>query len=247
MAWRGVLVACLALALVGGCRSGPEMSEGDAGAPEEKPASQPASSPSETTPEGTRRAEPPAPGLEAATFAGGCFWCMEPPFEKLPGVKAVLSGYTGGPEQAPTYKQVSAGDTGHTEAVHVIFDPKIVGYPTLVEVYWRSMDPTDAGGQFADRGTQYRPAIFFHSDAQKAQAEASKKALLESKRFGDKEIAVPIQPAGAFWVAEDYHQDFYKTNEAHYKRYSVGSGRVGFLQDTWKDAAPLQIAPAPAP
>ncbi len=164
---------------------------------------------------------------------------MEPPFEKVPGVQSALSGYTGGPELGPTYKQVGSGNTGHTEAIYVTFDPTKVKYKTLVEVFWRSMDPTDAGGQFADRGSQYRPAIFFHNDEQKKIAEASKQALTDSKRF-DKPIVVPLVAASDFWVAEDYHQDYYKTNTPHYKRYSVGSGRVGFLEKAWKDAPPIE-------
>ncbi len=179
-------------------------------------------------------AAPVPDGREVATFAGGCFWCMEGPFEKLDGVDEVLSGYTGGLEKNPTYKQVSSGSTGHTEAVRVIYDPGKVEYKKLVDVFWRSMDPTDAGGQFADRGSQYRPAIFFHDDAQKQIAEASKKALAESERF-DKPIVVPIQPAQDFYVAEDYHQDYYKTNSTHYNAYRRGSGRAGFLEKTWGD------------
>lgn len=180
----------------------------------------------------TQLAPPPLPGEEVATFAGGCFWCMEGPFEQIDGVREVLSGYTGGQETGPTYKQVSSGLTTHTEAVHVYFDPQKVSYTTLLDAFWRSMDPTDSGGQFADRGTQYRPAIFTHSDAQRAQAEASKQALQQSKRF-QKPIVVPILPASDFWAAETYHQDYYKKNPVPYQRYRDGSGRTQFLKKTW--------------
>ncbi|MBA2665195.1 MAG: peptide-methionine (S)-S-oxide reductase MsrA [Bradymonadaceae bacterium] len=184
---------------------------------------------------GTRLAPEPGQGEQLATFAGGCFWCMEPPFEKLEGVAAVLSGYTDGPERAPTYKQVSGGKTGHTEAVLVYFDPKRVGYEELLETFWRAHDPTDAGGQFADRGSQYRPGIYVHTQEQRQMAEASKRALADSARF-EKPIVVPIEDAGDFWVAEDYHQDYYKKNYAHYERYRQGSGRAAFLTKTWADA-----------
>jgi len=181
---------------------------------------------------GQPEADPVPEGRAVATFAGGCFWCMEPPFEKLDGVDDAISGYTGGPELNPTYDQVARKQTGHTEAVRVIYDPTKVTYETLVETFWRSMDPTDGGGQFADRGTSYRPAIYTHSPEQVTIAEASKEALEQSKRF-DEPIVVPILPAETFWVAEDYHQDYYKKNPGHYKRYSVGSGRVGFLKKHW--------------
>lgn len=182
---------------------------------------------------GTQLAPAPAPGLEVATFAGGCFWCMEPPFEKQAGVKMVLSGYTGGKETHPAYKQVAYGRTGHTESVRVYYDPDFVTYEELVDIYWQSMDPTDAGGQFADRGTQYRPAIFVHDEMQKAVAATSKKKLVAAKKFGGRPIVVPIQPAGPFWVAEDHHQDFYLKDPKHYARYRRGSGRTGFLEKHW--------------
>lgn len=223
-----LLLTLMACQSGGGERAQASSPEPPTAAPE-APASQPAAAATSGQPLAT----PPAQGLVVATFAGGCFWCMEGPFEALDGVDAVLSGYTGGPEKNPTYKQVSGGSTGHTEAVRVIYDPEKVGYDKLVEVYWRSMDPTDAGGQFADRGPHYRPAIFFHTPEQQEIAQASKQALAQSKRF-DKPIVVPIQPAQDFWVAEDYHQDYYKTNTAHYNSYKRGSGRTGFLESTWK-------------
>lgn len=182
--------------------------------------------------EGSPVAEPPGPGLEVATFAGGCFWCMEPPFEKQAGVQAVLSGYAGGKEEHPTYKQVSYGRTGHTESVRVIYDPKVVSYRELLAIYWRNIDPTDPDGQFVDQGPQYRPVVFYHSEAQKAEAQASKQELAASGRFSAP-IAVTIEAAGAFWVAEEYHQDFYKKSPDHYYGYRSGSGRDAFIKKYW--------------
>ena len=171
---------------------------------------------------------------EVATFAGGCFWCMEGPFEKLPGVISAVSGYTGGPEQNPTYKQVSSGRTGHAEAVEVRYDANRISYGSLLQVFWRQINPTDAGGQFVDRGSQYRPAIFVHDAAQRKAAEASRDELAQSGRFSDP-IATEIVDADQFWPAEDYHQDYYKTNTTHYKMYRAGSGRDGFLARVWGD------------
>ena len=167
-----------------------------------------------------------------ATFAGGCFWCMEPPFEKLPGVRSVVSGYTGGKEKSPTYEQVSSGRTGHAEAVQVTYDPARVAYEDLLEVFWRSINPTDAGGQFADRGPQYRTAIFYHNAEQKALAALSRAKLVASGRFAGT-VITPIEPAGEFYAAEDYHQDYYRKNSGHYQRYREGSGRAGFIDETW--------------
>jgi methionine-S-sulfoxide reductase len=175
-----------------------------------------------------------AEGMQAAVFAGGCFWCMEGPFEALDGVSEVISGYTGGDETNPTYRQVSSGRTGHTEAVRVIYDPEKVTYDELLHVFWRSMDPTDSGGQFADRGSQYRPGIYYLNEEQRVAAEQSKRQLEESGPF-DEPIVVPIEPAQTFYVAEDYHQDYYKKNEGHYQRYKRLSGRSGFLEETWGD------------
>jgi peptide methionine sulfoxide reductase msrA/msrB len=174
-----------------------------------------------------------------ATFAGGCFWCMEPPFEKLDGVYAVISGYTGGPEENPTYKQVSYGQTGHTEAVQIHFDPARVSYEFLLQVFWRQIDPTDADGQFVDRGSQYRPGIFWHDEEQRRLAEASRDALEASGRF-DKPIVVEISEAAAYWPAEDYHQDFYKKSPDHYRSYRRGSGRDRFIKANWGDEAKLK-------
>ena len=170
--------------------------------------------------------------LAKATFAGGCFWCIEAPFEKVDGVRSAVSGYTGGEEENPTYKQVSSGSTGHLEAVEVTYDPMKVTYQQLLDVYWRQFDPTDAGGSFYDRGTQYTSAIFYHNQVQKELAEASKKALEESGKF-DKPIVTPIRKAEEFYPAEKYHQDYYKKNSAHYKRYRKGSGRDRFIEKYW--------------
>ena len=167
-----------------------------------------------------------------ATVAGGCFWCMEPPFERLDGVVSVVSGYSGGTEVNPTYQQVAGGRTSHTESVEILFDPEVISFEKILEVFWMNIDPTQVDGQFADRGKQYRTAIFYHDDEQKAQAEASKKKLEESGKF-DKPIVTEIEAFTAFYAAEDYHQDYYKKNEMHYKMYRKGSGREGFLERTW--------------
>jgi peptide methionine sulfoxide reductase msrA/msrB len=167
-----------------------------------------------------------------ATFAGGCFWCTEADFEKLPGVIKVISGYTGGREENPTYRTVSSGKTGHAEAIQVIYDPEMVSYQTLLDYFWRHVDPTDGGGQFVDRGSQYRSAIFYHDKEQKALAEASKKALGESGRF-EGPIVTEIVAFEEFYPAEDYHQDFYKTHQMRYKSYRRSSGRDQFIERHW--------------
>jgi peptide methionine sulfoxide reductase msrA/msrB len=170
--------------------------------------------------------------LRVATFAGGCFWCMESPFEEMNGVTSVTAGYTGGEGENPTYKEVSAGGTGHMEAVQVVYDPTRVTYAEILEVFWRQIDPTDAGGQFADRGSQYATAIMYHDEEQRQIAEESKGELELSGRF-DKPIATRIIPAAAFYPAEEYHQDYYKKNPAHYKAYRRGSGREGYIEKVW--------------
>jgi peptide methionine sulfoxide reductase msrA/msrB len=183
-----------------------------------------------------KQASTPAKGgkLAKATFAGGCFWCMEPPFEKLPGVVAVTSGYTGGKETAPAYSEVSSGRTGHVEAVQVEYDPTRISYEYLLKVFWRQIDPTDDGGQFADRGKQYRTAVFVRDRSERALAEASKRDLEKSGVF-KKPIVTEIRWAQPFYAAEAYHQDYYKKNPSHYKRYRIGSGREGFLKKVWSD------------
>ena len=170
---------------------------------------------------------------EKATFAGGCFWCIEGPFEKIDGVISAVAGYTGGHLDDPSYEDVTSGDTGHLEAVQVEFDPDKVSYETLVEVFWRQIDPTDEGGQFADRGTQYATAIFYHDENQKQTAEMSKERLGKLGMF-NRPIATAIRPAGKFYPAEDYHQDYYKKNPARYSAYKAASGRTGFINKAWK-------------
>jgi peptide methionine sulfoxide reductase msrA/msrB len=172
---------------------------------------------------------------ELATFAGGCFWCMVKPFDEQPGIVSVVSGYTGGHVDNPTYEQVCSDETGHYEAVQITFDPEVFPYEDLLDLYWKQIDPTDPGGQFADRGSSYRTAIFVHDERQRELAEASKRELEASGRF-DKPVVTPILPAAPFYPAEDYHQGYYKTNPVRYKAYSVGSGRERFLKETWKDA-----------
>lgn len=174
--------------------------------------------------------------FKTATFAGGCFWCVESDFEKVDGVIEAISGYAGGDEPNPTYKQVSSGGTGHTEAIQVIYDPDKVTYKELLDVLWRHMDPTDASGQFVDRGSQYRPAIFYHDEEQKRIAEESKAELEKSGRFS-KPIATEIVPLKKFYPAEDYHQDYYSKNPIRYKMYRYGSGRDQFLKSKWGDEA----------
>ena len=170
--------------------------------------------------------------LEKATFAGGCFWCMEPPFDKLDGVISTTSGYCGGKEKNPTYKQVSAGETGHAEAVEIWYDPSRISYAELLDVFWRNIDPTQKDGQFADTGAQYRTAIFYHNEEQRRLAETSKKELGNSDRFS-KEIVTEIVPATPFYRAEEYHQDYYKKNPLRYKLYRYGSGRDDYLVRKW--------------
>ncbi len=167
-----------------------------------------------------------------ATFAGGCFWCVEADFEKLPGVVEVISGYSGGRVPNPTYKQVSAGGTGHTEAVQVHYDPEQISYEGLLESLWRQVDPTDAEGQYVDRGRQYRPAVFYHDEAQKRAAEHSLAKLDKSGRYS-RPVALEIVPFERFYKAEAYHQDYYKNNPLRYKFYRSRSGRDQYLEKTW--------------
>lgn len=176
-------------------------------------------------------------GYKLATFAGGCFWCMVAPFAELPGVIEVVSGYTGGCVENPSYEVVCAEETGHYEAVQITYDPQKTSYNQLLQVFWRQIDPTDEGGQFYDRGTSYQTAIFYHDEEQRAEAEASKQALAESLRF-EVPIVTAILPAATFYPAEDYHQNFYIKNPEHYYRYRQGSGRDAFIEEHWgKDPA----------
>ena len=169
---------------------------------------------------------------EKATFAGGCFWCMVKPFDQQPGIISVVSGYTGGHKENPSYKEVCSETTGHYEAVQITFDPELFPYEKLLDVYWQQIDPTDPGGQFFDRGQSYQTAIFYYNEEQKKLAEQSKKALGESGKF-NKPIATKILPAAVFYDAEDYHQDYYKKNSLHYNAYHVGSGRATFIKNNW--------------
>ncbi|KMJ59639.1 methionine sulfoxide reductase [Bacillus sp. LL01] len=171
--------------------------------------------------------------LEMATFAGGCFWCMVKPFDEQDGIEKVISGYTGGHKENPTYKEVCSETTGHYEAVQITFNPEVFSYEKLLDVFWSQIDPTDAGGQFHDRGGSYRTAIFYHSEEQKMIAEKSKQSLEESGRFKDS-IVTDILPAKPFYPAEEYHQDYYKKNPFRYKMYQAGSGRASFIKEHWK-------------
>jgi len=174
--------------------------------------------------------------LEKATFAGGCFWCSEADFEKADGVVEVISGYTGGNSENPSYEEVSSGRSEHLEAVQVIYDPAKITYKELLNVFWRHVDPTDPGGQFADRGAQYRTAIFYHDEQQRRLAEVSKQELDRSGRF-KKPVVTEIRPLTRFYSAEDYHQDFYKKNSLRYNLYRQGSGRDSFIQQSWGRSA----------
>jgi peptide-methionine (S)-S-oxide reductase len=176
----------------------------------------------------------PSAGEERAkaTFAGGCFWCMEPPFDALAGVVSTTSGYTGGHDQDPTYEEVSAGGTGHAEAVQIVYDPAKIDYAALLEVFWHNVDPTTANRQFCDSGTQYRSAIFFHDETQQRLAEEAKKRLEASGRFA-KPIVTEIVPAGPFYSAEEYHQDYARKNPIRYKFYRASCGRDRRLDEVW--------------
>ncbi|WP_405242201.1 peptide-methionine (S)-S-oxide reductase MsrA [Lentisalinibacter salinarum] len=183
---------------------------------------------------GPMLAGPLAAAEAVATFAGGCFWCMEPPYDKLEGVKSTVSGFMGGHVKDPTYQQVVRGGTGHAEVVQVTYDPEVVSYETLLAVYWRNVDPFDGGGQFCDRGASYRPEIFWHTAAQRETAAASKSELQE--RF-DQEIAVAVTEAGEFYPAEDYHQNYYEKNPVRYKFYRWNCGRDQRLEEVWGEQA----------
>lgn len=173
--------------------------------------------------------------VEKAMFAGGCFWCMVKPFDELPGIKAVISGYTGGTKKNPTYQEVCSGTTGHFEAIQITFDPHVFPYEKLIELFWQHIDPTDTGGQFYDRGQSYQTAIFYYNDEQRKIAEASKQRLDKSRRF-TKPIVTPILAAKEFYPAEEYHQYYYKKEPQRYEAYHVGSGRKAFKERHWRDA-----------
>lgn len=169
-----------------------------------------------------------------ATFAGGCFWCVEKAFEEVPGVREAVSGYAGGEEVDPTYEQVSRGATGHTEAVQVYYDPDVVSYTGLIQAFWRMMDPTDLEGQFVDRGQQYRPVIFYHNEMQQSIAQRER-LQLEAMRLYDEPVVIPIEPFTTFYRAEDYHQDYYRKNPVRYWVYTNNSGRFQFTEKAWGD------------
>ena len=171
-----------------------------------------------------------------ATFAGGCFWCVEEAFDKVPGVVSTTSGYIGGHKKNPTYEEVSAGVTGHTEAVEIVFDPKKVSYEKLLEVFWKNHDPTANNRQFCDTGTQYRPAIFWHDEAQKKAAEGSRAEIEKTKKFRER-IITPVERATEFWPAESYHQDYHLKNPVRYKFYRNGCGRDARLKELWGEPA----------
>ncbi|CAN5186763.1 peptide-methionine (S)-S-oxide reductase MsrA [soil metagenome] len=176
--------------------------------------------------------EPAVQGAAVATFAGGCFWCVEEVFEEVPGVVSAVSGYAGGNVKNPTYEQVSAGGTGHTEAVRVIYDPDRISYPRLLDLFWHNVDPLTPNRQFCDRGEQYRAAIFYRGDEQKRLAELSKQAIEESGRF-EEPIVTEIVPATEFYEAEEYHQNYYKKNPVRYKFYKWNCGRAQRLEELW--------------
>ena len=180
--------------------------------------------------------EAATPGVATATFAGGCFWCMEAPFDALDGVISTTVGYTGGTAKNPSYKTVSSGKTGHAEAVAIRFDPARISYATLLEIFWRNIDPLTPNRQFCDGGSQYRSAIFYHDDAQRNEAEQSKRALDTSGRF-DQPIVTEIVAAGVFYPAEDYHQDYYRKNPIRYRFYRTGCGRDRRLEALWGSEA----------
>lgn len=182
------------------------------------------------------QAEPALAATEKATFAGGCFWCMEAPFDKLPGVVSVTAGYSGGQVKNPTYEQVSAGGTGHAEVVQIVFDPSKTSYSRLLDIYWRNIDPTVSDRQFCDVGSQYRSAIFYHSEEQRRTALKSKAALEKNKPFKGA-ILTEISPAGAFYAAEEYHQHYYSKNPVRYTFYRTSCGRDRRLKELWGPAA----------
>ncbi len=179
--------------------------------------------------------------LAVATFAGGCFWCVEAGFEKIPGVVETVSGYSGGIEKNPNYKQVASGATGHTEAVQVYYDASVITYEGLLQGLWRMMDPTDVNGQFVDRGKQYRPAIFYHNAEEKRAAEASIEALQSSGRY-EKPVAIEVTQFTSFYDAEEYHQDYYKKNPVRYKFYTFNSGRYQFIDEVWGEDREIDYA-----
>jgi peptide-methionine (S)-S-oxide reductase len=200
-------------------------------------ASGPAAEPTKPAAEPTKKEAPKETKLATATFAGGCFWCMEPPFDKLAGVVSTTSGYIGGTKANPTYEEVSEGGTGHAEAVQVVYDPSKVSYAQLLQVFWRNVDPLTPNAQFCDKGSQYRSAIFFHDAEQQKLAEESKRQLEASGRF-KQPIVTQLVSASTFYAAEEYHQDYYQKNPVRYRYYRFGCGRDARLKQLWGDEAP---------
>lgn len=178
-----------------------------------------------------------SPKLDKATFAGGCFWCIQSPFDRLKGVVSTVVGYTGGNKKDPTYEDVLSGTTGHAESIEIVFDPAQVTYPELLDLFWRNVDPTTHDRQFVDVGDQYRTALFFHSEEQRMQAVASKEKMERSGEFGNKPIVTEIVPASTFYPAEEYHQKYYQKNGVRYKFYRINSGRDQYLEKTWGKGA----------
>ena len=168
-----------------------------------------------------------------ATFAGGCFWCMEPPYDELDGVISTVSGYSGGDVEDPTYQEVVRGNTGHLEVMQVTYDPSVITYEELLDVFWVNIDPVDGGGQFCDRGEQYTTAIFYHDEEQRRLAEESREEIAESNDFGMRRIQTEIRPLEEFYAAEEYHQDYYRKNPLRYKLYRRGCGRDQRLEELW--------------
>ena len=179
--------------------------------------------------------------VETALLAGGCFWCIEAAFDDVPGVIDAQSGYTGGRKPNPSYEEVGSGDTGHRESIKVTFDPSKITYAQILDIYWRQIDPTDDGGQFADRGDQYRTAIYVNGPEQRRVAEASKAMAAKNPKLHGKPIVTPVLAAGPFYPAEGYHQDYAEKQPAHYKAYKYGSGRASYIEETWKDEPPIEV------
>jgi methionine-S-sulfoxide reductase len=238
-----VLLSTLTLVAGVGCqspRSGEEGSEApsaETSAPEQENSTPSEGSASSRNRESASKIEAlgdPPKGLEQATFAGGCFWCLEPPFDKVDGVEKTIVGYSGGERRHPTYDEVAGGETDHAESIRIYYDPETVSYEKLLDVFWRHIDPTDDGGQFVDRGSQYRTIVFYHDAEQKKAARASKRDLEKNGPF-DEPIVTPIQKAQTFWKAEDYHQNFYKKSPGRYHSYHGNSGRKEFFRKYWGD------------
>jgi methionine-S-sulfoxide reductase len=240
---KQILIVTALFLILGACKSAPSGDQPDGDSPSETATSDVESTEQtikenkEKQPKGGDQIEalPSSPedaSLEIATFAGGCFWCVEPPFDKTRGVRRTIVGYTGGDERHPTYKEVASGQTSHAEAMRVYYDPNVVSYDELLDVFWRQINPTQKNGQFVDIGSQYRTAIFVHDDKQREVAKKSKVELAESGRF-DEPIVTEIEAAKTFWKAEEYHQDFYMKSPGRYKSYRSGSGRDEFIEKYW--------------